>query len=124
MSSGVGPRAVSDPWAEAIAALTPIPSSSWTTPFLELLPVSGMSVSTLGDVLESETLFASDAVAARVDEAQFDLSEGPCWDAIATRLPVFESDLGGKGPGRWPVLTDALAGDGVQGLFVFPLILG
>src|ERR1700712_5847665 len=122
MSSGVGPRAVSDPWAEAIAALTPTPSSFWTTPFLELLPVSGMSVSTLGDVLESETLFASDPVAARVDEAQFDLSEGPCWDAVATRLPVFESDLGGEGFARWPVLAHVLTQIDVQALFAFPLI--
>ena len=57
-------------------------SERYSEPFVAFLPVTGAAVSTLGDVLGSETLSASDAHAARLDEVQFDLGEGPCWDAL------------------------------------------
>jgi hypothetical protein len=50
--------------------------------FLEMFPVSGAAVSTVGDLLGSETISASDALAFRMDELQFDPGEGPCWDAM------------------------------------------
>jgi hypothetical protein len=62
-------------------------------PFLDVLPVSGASVSTVGDLLGSETLSASDELAARLDELQFDLGEGPCWDAMSSGKPVLEPDV-------------------------------
>lgn len=124
MSSNAGVDAVSDGWAAAIADLSAVPSRSWTTPFLSLLPVDGMAVSTLGSVLPSETVFASDAVAAHLDELQFDLGEGPCWDAVSKRLPVLEADLVGSGGSAWPALSRVVIGDGVQSLFAFPMLLG
>jgi hypothetical protein len=42
--------------------------ADYSVPFVRLFPVSGASVSTLGDVLGSETLSASDDRAARLDE--------------------------------------------------------
>ena len=105
-------------------ALTPAPSENWVAPFLPMLPVSGMAVSTLGTVFASETLVASDSVAGRLDELQFDLGEGPCWDAIKRGRPVLEADLPGRGRQAWPALSDAIADDGVQGVFAFPLLLG
>ena len=40
----------------------------YSEPFVTFLPITGASVSTLGDVLGSETLSASDGHAARLDE--------------------------------------------------------
>ena len=57
--------------------------------------------------LVSETLSASDKQAARLDELQFDLGEGPCWDALRLVEPVLEPDL--RNPVRsWPAFTDAI----------------
>ena len=48
----------------------------------QVFPVTGSAVSTVGGFLGSETVAASDEYAARLDELQFDLGEGPCWDAV------------------------------------------
>lgn len=107
-----------------MTAMTAEPSDNWVTPFLALLPITGMAVSTLGGVLASETLCASDRVAGRLDELQFDLGEGPCWDAIQRRRPILELDMPGEGRKVWPALSAALVDDGVHGVFAFPLLLG
>jgi ANTAR domain len=89
-----------------------------------VFPVSGAAVSTLGGVLGTETLAASDALAARLDELQFDLSEGPCWDAVSSGHPVLQPDLRTSGSGLWPSFTEALSGEPVKSVFAFPLIVG
>lgn len=86
--------------------------------------MAGMSVSTLGEVLSSETLWASDDLAARVDELQFDLGEGPCWDAANARTPVLETDLKGHGRHRWPAFSAAADSTRIRSLHAFPLIFG
>jgi len=90
----------------------------------DALTVTGASISTLGDFLGTETVAASDDRAARLDELQFDLGQGPCWDALSAAAPVLEPDLLGAGATRWPALSDALRDPGVAAVFAFPLVLG
>lgn len=97
---------------------------SLAEPLLSALPVSGASISTLGKLLGTETVSASDDLIARVDEVQFDLGEGPCWDALATRAPVLEPDLHGDRPARWPAFSSALAEEDVASIFAFPMLVG
>jgi hypothetical protein len=92
--------------------------------FTELFPVAGTAISTLGDLLGSETVFASDAQAARLDELQFDLGIGPCWDALNTARPVLEPDLRENPRSTWPAFTEAAVADGVGSLFAFPMLVG
>jgi hypothetical protein len=115
---------VPEQWSTAVTALTSAPSQNWVAPFLDLLPAAGMSISTIGLVFAAETLIASDRVAARLDESQFDLGEGPSWDCVNRGLPVLESDVPSNGHGSWPALSDSVAGQGVRGMFAFPLLLG
>lgn len=91
-------------------------------PFLQLLPVSGASISTFGPLLGSETVSATDERAERVDEIQFDLGEGPCWDALTTRRPVLEPDF--VRSTAWPLFSRALRYDDIRALFAFPLTFG
>jgi GAF domain/ANTAR domain len=91
---------------------------------VEFLPVNGASVSTVGDFLGSETLAASDAVIAKIDQHQFDLGEGPCWDALATLAPVLEPDLRGRPRKVWPAFSQRLEDHGVAAIFAFPLAIG
>jgi len=93
------------------------------TAVLSVVPVTGAAISTLGAVLGSETLSASDDLAARIDELQLDLGVGPCWDALATGAPVIESDL--RSPREtWPGFSEAIAHEAVAALFAIPLIVG
>src|SRR5947208_7925257 len=96
----------------------------YSEPFLQFLPISGASVSTLGDVLGSETISATDHHAARLDEVQFDLGEGPCWDAMRSLQPIAESALRSIGRSRWPAFVAAVQDEPVASIFAFPLVVG
>jgi hypothetical protein len=98
--------------------------SQLAEPFVELFQVSGTSVSTIGDLLGSQTVAATNRQAARLDEVQFDLGEGPCWDAIGSGAPVLEPDFRTRGWKEWPAFTAAIAADPVTSLFAFPMLIG
>jgi hypothetical protein len=93
-------------------------------PFLGVLPVDGLSISTFGDFLPAETISASDAQSFRLDELQFDLGEGPCWDALETGVPVCESNIREQPNRVWPAFSEAIIADELGALFAFPLLLG
>ncbi len=97
---------------------------TFARPFVDVLPVSGAAVSTLGPLLGSETLAATDQLAARLDELQFDLSEGPCWVAMAAKRPVLEPALMDGRPREWPAFAAAASEHGVNSMFAFPLVVG
>jgi len=99
------------------------PDADLTDQILRIVPATGASVATMG-FLAAETVAASDPRAARLDEAQFDLGEGPCWDAVATRAPVLQPDLQGEGAVRWPALVQSLQGEGIEGVYAFPMAVG
>jgi hypothetical protein len=98
--------------------------TGFVEPFLAMFPVSGGAVSTVGALLGSETLSASDPLAARVDELQFDLGEGPCWDAMNLARPVLEPDIRDHPRTVWPAFSPAIRDHEVGSLFAFPLRLG
>jgi len=108
---------------EALERTAEVPEG-YCRPFLDLLPVSGASVSTMGDLLGSETIAASDAQAARLDELQFDLGEGPCWDAFRSGNRVLAPTLEAPGRARWPAFSAAIRDDAVASMFAFPLAVG
>jgi hypothetical protein len=89
-----------------------------------MFPVSGAAVSTVGPLLGSETISASDALAVRVDELQFDLGEGPCWDAMNLSRPILEPDLRNPQSTTWPAFLPAILEEKVTALFAFPLSVG
>jgi hypothetical protein len=102
--------------------------SSLCSPFLSVLPVAGAAVSVLAGVSGQSTICSSNATAARLDELQFDLGEGPCWDAMATRRPVLHSDFRHDDAGVWPIFTRAVhedpRGGDVHAIYAFPLFVG
>ncbi|GAB2981012.1 GAF and ANTAR domain-containing protein [Frigoribacterium salinisoli] len=92
-------------------------------PFVRVLGVSGAAVSTLGDPFNSETVCASGSRAARLDEIQIDLGEGPCWQALRTRRPVLEPDLERSATTAWPAAMSALRETSTGSVFAFPLVV-
>jgi hypothetical protein len=95
----------------------------YSAPFLDVFPVTGAAVSTLGDFLGTETLSATDDRAARLDELQFDLGEGPCWDALRLSRPVLTPDVHDSQT-VWPAFSAALREQQVSSIFAFPLLVG
>lgn len=99
-------------------------NARYCAPFLAALPVTGAAISSLGSFMAPETICASDINAARLDELQFDLGEGPCWDASRTRRPVLAADLRTRPDHTWPAFVDAIQGMPIRGLVAYPLLLG
>jgi GAF domain len=67
---------------------------------------------------------ASDDTAARIDELQFALGEGPRWEVVRTGRAAIIPNLADDGLARWPMFGEAVSSLGVGALFVYPLILG
>jgi hypothetical protein len=98
-------------------------AGDFCTPFLQVLDLQGAAVSTLGDPFGSETVCASDDRAARLDEIQIDLGEGPCWQALSLHAPVLEPDLVRSSNSAWPLAMGALRETGLGAVFAFPLVV-
>ncbi|TFD82830.1 ANTAR domain-containing protein [Cryobacterium fucosi] len=98
-------------------------NSDLCRPFLRTLPITGAAISTLGPPFGTETVCASDDRAAQIDEFQFDLGEGPCWEALSTRRPVISADI--RNPSAaWPMFVRAIEATDIGGLFAFPMFIG
>lgn len=91
---------------------------------IQAIAVTGASVSTLGPMLGSETVSSSDAQVTRLDELQFDLGEGPCWQALGAGAPVFEPALQSRPVHHWPAFLAAVQREEVGSMFAFPLGVG
>ena len=63
-------------------------------------------------------------MAARIDELQFDLGEGPGWASAGSARPAFIPDLWDNPGGRWPLFDAAVRDVPARGLFTFPLLVG
>jgi len=100
------------------------PGTDLCGPFRETFGVTGAAVSTLGGPLGTGTVCSSDPVSARRDEIQFNLGEGPCWQAHGTNRPVVEPDLATAPPEAWPAAAAALIEAGVASVAAFPLSYG
>lgn len=89
-----------------------------------LLPVDGASVSIIVDTGHRQSLYASDAVAERLETMQFSLGEGPCFEAFDTGEPVLVPDLARDAAQSWPVFAAQIDPAEVGAIFAFPLRRG
>jgi hypothetical protein len=116
-----------DAFATAMAVLERAGAAPerYSAPFLTVFPVDGASVSTLGDVLGTEIVSTTGPEARRLDELQFDLGEGPCWDAVRLGEPITEANLADGGRRRWPAFAAAAAQKvPAASIFAFPVAVG
>jgi hypothetical protein len=87
--------------------------------------VVGGSVAVMGIGMNRRAMYATDEVAQRVDDFQFEFGEGPCMDAFTSGGPVLIDDLTGSAARlRWPMFTAAASDAGVAAIFAFPLQVG
>lgn len=88
------------------------------------LAASGAGISVMTDAGARGMYAASDPLAEHMEELQFTLGEGPCWDAFASRRPVLVPNLDGGAAARWPVYTPAAQDSGIRAVFSFPMQTG
>lgn len=94
------------------------------SPFLDALPVSGVSVTVMAGSGLRSTLCSSGSVAIRVDELHLELGGGPQSEALRTGTIIAIPDLATDGHTGWPLLGRALHELGVGALFAIPLQMG
>ncbi len=89
--------------------------------------VDGAGVSVIAASKSAQPVLSTDERSGRLEELQFTLGEGPCYDAAMTRCPVLVSDLTAEGDPstiRWPAFLDEAVAAGVRAVFAFPLGVG
>lgn len=90
------------------------------------LGVTGVGVSLVrrpDDSNEQQLVCASDRVAARLEDLQLTVGEGPGLAAVSAGTPVLVPDLA-VAQGRWPAFTAGAVAVGAAAAFSFPLVLG
>jgi ANTAR domain len=108
---------------DSLSSMTGRESDLWR-PVLHAIPLEGAAISTIADFLGNETVSASGPLAARLDELQFDLGEGPCWDAMRTGKTILEPDVRSRPNGNWPAFSQAISEHSVGAIYAFPLAFG
>jgi hypothetical protein len=91
--------------------------------FVERLPISGASISVVGGYGQL-TIGASDRVAARLEELQFELGEGPHHEALESGRPALIPTLDSDQKARWPFFGAAAENIGARAVFAFPMAVG
>lgn len=94
------------------------------SPFATTLNVTGVAISVIDEYGNQSTVCVNGHLAARLDALQFELGEGPAWQALSSRSPVLCPDLDQVSEAGWPVFQNAARELGVSGIFSFPLVLG
>lgn len=91
---------------------------------VDLFHVDAAAISLIFDGTNSGTLGASSPPARVYDELQFTLGEGPCLDSVATRAPIFVSDLtDAADTARWPAYAPAMLAHQIGSVFAMPVVL-
>ncbi len=88
---------------------------------VELLPVDGASISVMTDEQHRATVYASDEIVSRIENLQFSLGEGPCFEAFNTQRPVLVADLARALALAWPAFAEEMIEQPVAAIFAFPL---
>lgn len=87
--------------------------------------MDGAGVTVMVSPTVRETAYATDAVAAELEELQLTLGEGPCVDAFGGGGPALAADL--RLPEfrrRWPAFGPAAMASGARAVFALPMQIG
>ncbi|WP_316959568.1 GAF and ANTAR domain-containing protein [Streptomyces sp. TRM68367] len=88
---------------------------------VDLLPVTGASVSLRSDGMPVQ-ICASSERAALLADIQATIGDGPCQTAVHTGRPVLACDLtSGHDALRWPVFAQQATAEGVRAVYAVPL---
>ena len=112
----------------------PVPAEITRTP-LRTAAVSGRLADAIqaqvcvvlafGAITARHRVYATDDVAAWLDDRQYVLGQGPTIDALTTRAPVLVPDSDALQVAiRWPGFAQEIVGHPVRAVFALPLLVG
>jgi hypothetical protein len=87
----------------------------------DLIGVTGAGVMLMSGDLSQGSLCTTNSVSDLIEELQYTLGEGPCFDAYRGDQVVSEPDLVQPSVPRWLAFTPRALEAGVRGVFAFPL---
>lgn len=93
-------------------------------PFVTALHVSGASISVFDADGNQSTICSTNRTAARGEALQFELGEGPHWEALQLSAPVLCPDLAAEGWAKWPMFGAAALEIGMAAVYAFPMKMG
>lgn len=88
------------------------------------LELAGAGLTLMNDDGHQAVVGASGPLAARLEELQFDLGEGPSLEASRTNRTVVHDDLGSGVMARWPGFAPPALAAGVAAVTALPLQVG
>lgn len=88
------------------------------------LPVDGAAITLISDPDHQEPICATDELAARLDELQFSMAEGPCVDAHSLGRPVLVADITDPSDTRWPGFADGARDTRMRAIYALPMQVG
>lgn len=90
----------------------------------DITGVTGAGLMLMSGDVPRGSVCTTDAVAAVIEQLQYDLGEGPCVDAYNDDRPVLEPDLAAPAAPRWLAFSGPALDAGVRAIFGFPLQVG
>ena len=90
----------------------------------DITGVTGAGLMLMSGDVPRGPVCTTDAVAAVIEQLQYDLGEGPCVDAYNHDRPVLEPDLAAPAAPRWLAFSGPALDAGVRAIFGFPLQVG
>lgn len=90
---------------------------------VELLGVDEAALSVMYDGTLSRPFGASSPIGRELDELQFTLGDGPCWEALRSSRPVLVPDLNDPTVARWPGFADEAILRGIRAVFALPVFV-
>jgi hypothetical protein len=94
---------------------------------VQTLAVDGAGIAMVTLLGNRGVVCTTDEVAARIEDLQFTLGEGPCVDAVKEAAPVLVPDLHDPqdlAVERWPAFLAGALAAGARAVFAFPLRVG
>jgi len=88
------------------------------------LELSGTGMSLMNDAGHQGVIGASGPLATELEELQFELGEGPGFDASRENRPILQPDLSDGAMAHWPGFAPAAVQAGVRSVFALPLQVG
>ncbi len=89
-----------------------------------LHPTTTVAMTLMNEAGHQAVLGASDPLASRLEELQFELGEGPSLEAFRSNLAVAHHDLGGPLTSRWPTFALGARAVGIEAIIALPLSVG
>lgn len=92
---------------------------------VQALQVRGAALTLTTTVKSLEPVYATNAVADRVEQVQCTVGQGPAFDALVSGQPVLVEDLSAHSAARrWPLFAPEADRLGVRAMYSLPLTLG